>query len=215
MVSRFLVYGLIDPRTGQLRYVGKSESGLSRPRKHTQSWCLRSKKRSKLQSWLKSLGSEGLKCDIEVLEESADRPTNTENEQHWIAYFDMLGANLLNMTAGGEGWHGAKHSDEWRANRTQCKPPIVDKAIELYQTGLSIRAVAKTFGLDSKTLRTHMAKRAFGLRRNTPVKITEEMLSAVQLLVEQGTSWMTAAKLFPHIHPTSFLYRLRRRGVVI
>ena len=34
MPSKFLIYGLVDPRDGQLRYVGKSTSGLRRPRSH-------------------------------------------------------------------------------------------------------------------------------------------------------------------------------------
>ena len=33
-ISRFLVYGLLDPCTGELRYVGKSARGMLRPKEH-------------------------------------------------------------------------------------------------------------------------------------------------------------------------------------
>lgn len=32
--SKFLIYGLTDPITDELRYIGRSSSGLNRPRQH-------------------------------------------------------------------------------------------------------------------------------------------------------------------------------------
>jgi len=215
MVSRFLVYGLIDPRNGQIVYVGKSESGLARPKQHKQSWCLRSPKRSKLLSWLKSLNKQNLQCEIEILEEAADRSSNTENEMYWIACLKMLGASLLNMTNGGDGWHGQKHSQEWRARRTKCTLEITQRAIFRYEEGLSIRAVAREFGLDTRTLRTHMHSLGYVLRPNVQPKITQQMVDLVQAEVKAGGRWLAAAERFPHVHPTSFLYHLRKRGLVI
>lgn len=34
-MSRFLIYGLVDPRTNEVRYVGRSSSGLVRPKHHS------------------------------------------------------------------------------------------------------------------------------------------------------------------------------------
>ena len=39
---KYIVYGLVDPRTDQLFYVGKSCSGTKQMRRHTQPWSLRS-----------------------------------------------------------------------------------------------------------------------------------------------------------------------------
>ena len=39
---KYIVYGLIDPRTDQLFYIGKSCSGTKQMRRHTQPWSLKS-----------------------------------------------------------------------------------------------------------------------------------------------------------------------------
>ena len=37
---KYIVYGLIDPRTDQLFYIGKSCSGLKQMKRHTQPWSI-------------------------------------------------------------------------------------------------------------------------------------------------------------------------------
>ncbi len=44
---KFIVYGLIDPRDGKLFYVGKSWSGLSKAKRHNQTWSLSDKNKEK------------------------------------------------------------------------------------------------------------------------------------------------------------------------
>jgi hypothetical protein len=31
---QYIIYGLVDPETEELRYIGKSSTGMSRPKKH-------------------------------------------------------------------------------------------------------------------------------------------------------------------------------------
>lgn len=103
--KRHLIYGLTDPRTGALRYVGRSSSGLRRPRDPHGRRC---------QNWINSLKKLGLLPTIIIIQEfdptdNVDDVLNTW-ERHWIAYYRSKGANLTNLTDGGE--RGRKFSSE-------------------------------------------------------------------------------------------------------
>lgn len=65
MPSQFLIYGLLDPRTGLLRYIGKSTCGLRRPRMHRS---VPKKEGKHKTNWLLQLQREGLEPEIVVLE---------------------------------------------------------------------------------------------------------------------------------------------------
>ena len=70
--SRFLIYALIDPFTKQVRYIGKSTSGLKRPKVHFCPSMLepygKNKNLTKKQSWVKSIINKGKKPLIKVLQ---------------------------------------------------------------------------------------------------------------------------------------------------
>jgi len=108
LADNFFVYGLIDPRNGALRYVGSSTRGMDRPRDH---WKRKQdrERHDHCHAWVRSLLREGLVPVVEVLETT--RHLN-EAEPFWIAYFRMIGADLTNMTDGGE---GAQQTAEVRA----------------------------------------------------------------------------------------------------
>ena len=103
-----LVYALIDPRTNELRYIGKSKAdSLRRAKSHTSKKSL--KLRDHCHSWLRSLVSAGFRPDVEVLERGiASMEDLSEAERFWIAYFRFIGSRLTNMTDGGEGGSGSK-----------------------------------------------------------------------------------------------------------
>lgn len=105
-----IVYGLIDPRDGSLRYVGKSTSGLHRARQHARPFALKNEFTHKA-NWVRSLVAAGLTPEIEVLEEAV-REVLADAEHFWIAYFRGLGCDLTNLTDGGDGTLGWKPSDE-------------------------------------------------------------------------------------------------------
>lgn len=118
MVGLNIVYALIDPRNGQLRYIGKSESGLERPREHGRPSTLRQNTNPHKCNWIRDLKRDGWEYEVEVLE---DGPEDlNEAEIFWIGYFRMLGANLLNASTGGEsGTKGWKQSPETIEKRRQ------------------------------------------------------------------------------------------------
>lgn len=118
MSSRFIIYGLIDPRNGQLRYVGQSSRGLIRPKQRHARHCW---------SWEENLKCEGLVPEIEILQECNLIDELDEAEIFWIGYFRMIGANLTNISTGGCGSKGAKRSEEWKDNlskKTIFRNPI-------------------------------------------------------------------------------------------
>lgn len=62
----YLVYGLRNPKTQEIRYVGRSSSGLKRPTEHLRPHKLRQK--SYKSSWVKSLLTKGTTPEVVVLE---------------------------------------------------------------------------------------------------------------------------------------------------
>lgn len=111
--SDFLIYGLSDPRTGAIHYIGKSKSALRRPRKH-QTHLLWQDPTPK-GDWVRSLHLEGLKYDIKILEEFDGPELLDVSEQFWVAQGRGLGWPLVNVTKGGKGWLGGRHGVHTRA----------------------------------------------------------------------------------------------------
>jgi hypothetical protein len=105
------IYGYIDPRNGQLRYVGLSSVGITRPLRFTghAAHCL---------SWIKNLKADNLVPEIEILEEYPDSINFNdlgEEETWYIAYFKSIGCDLTNIALGGNGNKGLKHTPETKA----------------------------------------------------------------------------------------------------
>jgi hypothetical protein len=96
-----LVYGLVDPRTLLVRYVGMSKNGLRRPKQHGEAGSLR--RLTHRTAWIKTLRSAGFDYTIVVLEEIASTDALANTERFWIAYGRALGWPLTNHTDGGEG----------------------------------------------------------------------------------------------------------------
>lgn len=88
------IYGLIDPRNGRVRYVGKSDNPKSRLGDH-----LKDKSLCHRTNWVRSLLSEGIKPELVILENVVG--DWKEAERKWIAHFGR--ENLVNGTDGGDG----------------------------------------------------------------------------------------------------------------
>jgi hypothetical protein len=117
------IYILIDPRNGNIRYVGKTNQKLtSRLHAHMQD-----KSSCHKVHWLEQLKKENLMPDIEVIEEVSQDKQWQDVERFWIKHFKQNGHNLTNNTSGGDGvcglpqetrdkmrltWLGRKHKPE-------------------------------------------------------------------------------------------------------
>lgn len=129
---KYIIYGLIDPQTKELRYVGQSRMGLKRPKTHMHK-SVYTRYNSYLYCWIKSLISKNLTPEILIIEEMATPDQLSESEQFYIAYFKSIGCNLTNLTPGGEvGSLGIKQS-----------PEVIAKRIKKRKTGYKWTAEAR------------------------------------------------------------------------
>jgi hypothetical protein len=106
-----IVYGLLDPRTGSLRYVGKTHrTAHRRLRRHLAECYLRGD--SHKERWLRALLRLGLEPSIIEIERCETADDLVEAERFHIAYARSSGCDLVNATDGGDGTAGMKHTPE-------------------------------------------------------------------------------------------------------
>ena len=103
------IYVLVDPRTGLIRYVGKTVRSLDdRLRGHLADAKRRSTRR--VARWINTLLRDGLRpeiCSIEVVSSGGDW---VEREKYYIKLYRDMGNDLTNLSDGGEGLSGYKFS---------------------------------------------------------------------------------------------------------
>lgn len=92
------IYALCDPRTGEIRYVGKTINIQERLKGHCGG-----KVGTYKANWIAGLRLLGLKPVVEVLDvvENSDDEDWQEEERFWIAYLRFLGCRLTNLDSGG------------------------------------------------------------------------------------------------------------------
>ena len=121
-MSNFFIYGLVDPRNGQLRYVGKTErTPQIRLNSHYHYAVRHKRKPTHKDKWICQLAKQGLKPLAVVLWEGDDRDLLAQDEIFWIRYFRGMGCPLTNLTDGGEGCFGYKHTAEAKARMSAAK----------------------------------------------------------------------------------------------
>ena len=98
MGKRWTIYGLKDPRTSEICYVGVTCDLLARMRNHRQSL---KKEYTPKALWLKSLAAVGLEPVCSVLEANIEDWATAE--RIWIARLTADGCPLTNATRGGSG----------------------------------------------------------------------------------------------------------------
>lgn len=92
------IYGLIDPRTAKIRYIGKANNPKNRMRQHLNPRS--NEKITPVKAWIKSLAKHGLvPCMITI--EKCVPDQWEEKEKFWIKRFKDEGNNILNIAEGG------------------------------------------------------------------------------------------------------------------
>lgn len=118
MAGTTFIYGLTDPRTQQLRYVGKANNPNHRYKGH-----LAEISRTYKSNWVASLRNQNKVPEMVILEE-VPKTEWEEAEIWWIAYAKSLGAKLTNKCTGGgisDGYRGHKHPPETIARMSEIK----------------------------------------------------------------------------------------------
>jgi hypothetical protein len=114
-MEKFIVYALVDPRTDQIRYIGKSSVGMERPRSHVEPGRIANESNLHKARWLQQLVTDGLRPIIRVLQSGQSDDEILQMERDWIARARAEGWPIVNLTDGGEGTAGCIPSAETRA----------------------------------------------------------------------------------------------------
>jgi len=110
------IYTLSDPRTNQVRYIGKSVNPKVRYLRH-----LRDRINTHCSRWIAELINRGLKPVMQVIAEVPEGEDWQVVERAWIEWGRIAGWNLTNLTAGGDGSLGLPQSDEARRKRSESQ----------------------------------------------------------------------------------------------
>lgn len=101
------LYVLIDPRDGDIRYVGYTVWTLAkRLRFH-----FYDREVNHRTNWLRKLTQLGLHPIIRLVQQVPCSVVK-DAERYWIAFFRLAGCSLVNGTDGGDGFLGRKHTEE-------------------------------------------------------------------------------------------------------
>ena len=128
------IYTLSDPKTGRVRYVGKT---VQLPKNRLTSHISTSKhnrKKDYCHCWIKSLLNEDLKPIMNIIEETYD----VNRETYWINYYRNKEEKLTNFTDGGELGNLGK---TWKLSPDKIKSKATKKVYLLNKLGDLIKVV--------------------------------------------------------------------------
>jgi hypothetical protein len=111
--STISIYALCDPRSGSIKYVGKTFDPLYRLQQHL--WPCHVARTTPKAIWLRALVAQGLKPELVVLQ-TVPTPEWGTAERRWIEHLRAEGHNLLNGTSGGPGGYA---ESRWQRQRTK------------------------------------------------------------------------------------------------
>lgn len=119
-METIIIYGLIDPRYNQIRYIGKTNDLKRRLNRHIHERFLHESYKDR---WVRTLIDAGIRPEIEVID-LVDENEWIFWEKFYIAYFKYIGCNLTNGTEGGDqppSTKGRKHTIESRLKMSNTK----------------------------------------------------------------------------------------------
>lgn len=112
--EKCFIYALYHPNSKRV-YVGKTSKGMKRPRAHSEPGHLRQYAHLPRAKWIQSLKKRGLEPKIAILEVCERIEDLDEAEKFYISCFRAIEVPFLNLTDGGDGINGYRHSDKARA----------------------------------------------------------------------------------------------------
>lgn len=141
MKDKYIIYGLCDPDTEEVRYIGKSSRGLERPRQQLCPCNL--KYNNHKTNWIKSIKSIGKNPIIKVLKTSSKEDLDNDEIQI-IAEYQKNG-RITNTHKGGNGGAHKKYHLMRRPIRATC---LETGEVKIYE---SIQSTKKD-GFDTSTV---------------------------------------------------------------
>jgi len=116
-----IIYTLSD-KEGNIRYVGKTKQYLKQRLYSHIKECLTNRKSHKI-SWIKSLLNNGQRPKIEIIDQVDDSDWEFW-EKYWINQLRSWGIKLTNLTEGGQGGNGYRHTEESKKKMSESKKGI-------------------------------------------------------------------------------------------
>lgn len=175
-----VVYQLVDPRSGAIRYVGKTVGPIEKRMREHLSRARSGARHPRVHTWLRSVD---LAPAVVVLEEIFGSLQDlSDAEIRWIALRRAEGCDLVNHTDGGEGAAGYRHDAETRARMSAKKtgvkvgpvwarrglsPAEEDAVVAQYSAGASLQKISDGLGgrMTQSGVRNVLARRGV-TRRN-------------------------------------------------
>jgi len=181
-IQKYIVYGLKDPLSNQIRYVGKSSNYLYRPKEHLKerSW-YGPLKDTYLYRWVRKLVAKGHYPEIVILETAAPEVL-ADRERYWIKNMRDNGVTLCNLTDGGEGCLGRKVSEVTKGRIS--KAHAGRKLCEEHRRALSLAKI----GRPSNKSGTKLSQKSIEIIRSRARK-------KKVICVETKEVWESAAEL--------------------
>lgn len=107
-----IIYGLIDPNTKELRYIGQTTQSIKKRMYYHNGQAKKSGQRSHVYNWLNSLYTKNLQAEVLIIENNINKSNLDDLEIFYIQYFRFLGCNLTNLSSGGKTRGGFFHTEE-------------------------------------------------------------------------------------------------------
>lgn len=133
------IYALINPKTGEVRYIGKTIQTLERRLTNHISDGRKKRYKNYTVNWINSLINQNLLPEIILIDEINFEENWEWLEQYWISQFKTWGFNLTNLTEGGDGNKNQKFSKESQIKKANTiKEGILSGRISYKERGIKI-----------------------------------------------------------------------------
>jgi len=125
----FKIYKLIDPRTNEIKYIGKTKKIDINKRLICHIRMSLKNSKTKKEKWICSLLSKNIKPIIEIIEKCSEY-NREQREIYWIKFYNEI-YNLTNSTSGGDGIKnavGEKNGMFGKKHKLSSKKMMSEKA---------------------------------------------------------------------------------------
>lgn len=192
---RNIIYGLVDPRTDQVRYIGQSARGLDRPRQHltASSYEGQSSYHFPVYVWIRKLLRLDLQPEIVILKSVEKREELNQAERDLIAQYRKLG-RLFNCTDGGDGQVSRSVSEETREKLRQINlgkkqsQKTIDKRMQTFKERGVLEALSERMKKRKETPEQieQRAAKMRGVKRGPRPESVKEKLRQARLGKKQS-----------------------------